>query len=1754
MMRFHQGLLNSMGFAICILYGMSGGAQALTVIYVDTDATGANDGTSWADAFVELQAALNDPSFAPPYEIRIAAGTYTSDYDLGSGTHTGDRGKSFTLLDGMTLKGGYAGHGEPDPDQRDIDIFKTTLSGDIGIVGNHSDNSYHVLCVNGLGQPVLIDGITIAHGRANHMTTLEMQRGGGLCVTAGGDLDLVDCTFESNFANWGGAVSNHNGNFEGSSFIRCRFIANTALNSGGAIYNEGHIILTGSDFIRNTATRMEGGAIYAMGWPTIVMNCVFVGNLAAAGGAVFSAGSTAVTNCTFAENRANDTGGLLTASGTTYLYNNVFWNNRDSGGTDESAQISKNTGTLNGSYNCIQGYNTSNPWLGQYNIANDPVFLRLPDPGPDGQWDGVNDDYGDLRLDFASPCVDAGKSIVDPDPWHSEIQQLPGTDRDENPRRVDDPRVPNSGSSDPQTPHVDMGAYEYQPSYCYYYESFNDGDSSFIIDNSYGRGGGWWHYDDWCKSETHGHSYNWALAYVGGDCAYDNGSTEGVVTSPPIDLSNYPTLAVLSFNYYLETEGHPSNWDFAFVEISENGGPFVTVAHNDESLGLVTLQDPSNGWRTATVDLSAMAASVIQFRFHFQTVDELANHFDGFYIDDVRICPIPDTCSTITTFEGDSWGSLPWNHSGDAPWSIKTGSACVGIKNARSGIIADNQTSTLEVLVDCRDGDISFCRKISSEPDADFLLFSIDDVPIDSWSGEMGWEQVSYPVSAGPHTFKWTYAKNAQNAFGLDAASIDQIVWPVAECAGVVLYVDANATGTNNGTSWMNAYKELQSALAQALDGVEVWVANGNYRPDYNVITQEHNEQREATFQLPNNVGVYGGFAGGDSTIYPGGETTRDQRDPQANETILTGDLYLDGDTGNNSYHVVSARSITPTSILDGFTITAGCAGGAPYPNYGGGGMFNEQNSRATIAHCTFTANRGGPHGGAILNDASSPILLNCTFINNNDAGEGGAICNRSEGSPTLTSSPKLNNCQFLNNTGTYGGAIFNEQNNSISMTGCLFLRNTANDSGGAIYNKGSATFANCTVVQNTSYPSGGGIYNNSTLTLINCAVVGNICDNAGAGLRPGSAGSQAVSIANSIFWGNLSTNATEVEAIQIDYGTFAINYSCVQGWSGYFGGVGNIGDDPRFAAMTPTDLRLQPGSPCIDAGDNTALTSDMTTDILGLARRIDDPDTADTGNGTTPLVDMGPHEYDPAGDYDGDLVLNQQDNCPVTDNFDQVDGDNDDVGDVCDNCPNDVNSGQEDTDGDTWGDSCDLCLEQSNYVWSAQANSEPSPRLGAATAYDSARGVTVLFGGFKTPNVYNDTWESDGTGWILRTPTNAPSGRRFHAMAYDSARGVVVLFGGYTASERSDETWEWDGTDWTLRTPANKPTARDSHAMAYDSARGVTVLFSGTNGGPLNDTWEWDGTLWQQRTSTYPPSARSGHAMVYDRNHGVSVLFGGQDNQTWIWNGATWMMANTPVAPSARIRHAMAYDQVRGTTLLFGGSTGRQETWEWDGWNWKQLDLSLTPPLAALVTMAYDIQNRMAVLFLTVVPASPNSGTWHFAINQNDADDDGLGDICDNCINQPNPEQVDDDTDGVGNECDNCIDQPNPEQTDGDNDGLGDLCDNCPAQPNPEQLDEDTDGVGDECDLCPGTIPGFGVDADGCPAAITGDFNRDGDVDPGDFAQFQSYATGPGLACTGEACAADFDADTDIDQDDFAIFQRCYSGENNPANPACAN
>lgn len=286
---------------------------------------------------------------------------------------------------------------------------------------------------------------------------------------------------------------------------------------------------------------------------------------------------------------------------------------------------------------------------------------------------------------------------------------------------------------------------------------------------------------------------------------------------------------------------------------------------------------------------------------------------------------------------------------------------------------------------------------------------------------------------------------------------------------------------------------------------------------------------------------------------------------------------------------------------------------------------------------------------------------------------------------------------------------------------------------------------------------------------------------------------------------------------------------------------------------------------------------------------------------------------------------------------------------------------------------------------WTQRMVSGPSPRDVHTMAYDAARGVTVLFGGYSTSSGANDeTWEWNGAAWTQRV-VSGPSPRFVHAMAYDAARDATVLFGGLTSGGTPNgETWEWNGTVWTQHTVSG-PSPRCWHAMAYDAARGVTVLFGGRVGTSTRngETWEWNGSAWTQRMVT-GPSPRYKHAMSYDAARAVTVLFGGESNtgatgETWEWNGTDWTQ-RVVAGPSARNDHAMAYDSALGVTVLFGGGTSsgtNDETWEWNGDTWTQRVIAGPSPRWSH-RMAYDAARGVTVLFggYTVSPYH-NGETW---------------------------------------------------------------------------------------------------------------------------------------------------------------------------------
>jgi probable HAF family extracellular repeat protein/parallel beta-helix repeat protein len=423
----------------------------------------------------------------------------------------------------------------------------------------------------------------------------------------------------------------------------------------------------------------------------------------------------------------------------------------------------------------------------------------------------------------------------------------------------------------------------------------------------------------------------------------------------------------------------------------------------------------------------------------------------------------------------------------------------------------------------------------------------------------------------------------------------------------LIIYVDDDAAGANDGSSWEDAFNYLQDALAAAWPGDEIRVARGIYKPDQGSgITPG---DREATFQLINGVTLKGGYAGF-------GEPDPNARNIELCETILTGDLggndidvndsaflLWEPTRAENSYHVVTAIDTDETAILDGFTITAGNANG-PWPDSKGGGMCNFDCS-PTLIKCTFNSN-SAYGGGAMRNYQSSPSIIDCTF-SENKAGAGGGMVNE-DSSPTVInctfsgnsahgttagtagvggmynykSSPKITNCTFRGNYGGEGG-MYNDSSNPM-ITNCTF---SGNYDGGMVNYKSSPILTNCTFSGNSASWYCAGIYNyyNSQPTLTNC-----------------------------ILWNDSN------EIWNGDDSTITITYSDVQGgWPGegnidaaplfvdpgYWEDPCNTPDKPWDDVWNDGDYNLLAGSPCIDTGDPNYVAEPNETDLDGKPRVI---------------------------------------------------------------------------------------------------------------------------------------------------------------------------------------------------------------------------------------------------------------------------------------------------------------------------------------------------------------------------------------------------------------------------------------------------------------------------------------------------------------------------------------------------------------------
>ncbi|MBX3381519.1 MAG: hypothetical protein KF805_15595 [Phycisphaeraceae bacterium] len=464
--------------AACSLsLGAHSSAASGDVVFVSESlVSGADDGTSWQNAYRGRTGLAKALAASGGTQIWVAAGTYAP------GDAASPRSVSFGLASGLEIYGGFVGN-ESSLDQRDAAQHVTILSGDLkgddapGNAGT-SDNCFHVVTATGVDASCVLDGFTIRAGRGSN--SAPDVGGGGVLI--GGSPSITRCIFIDNRSLAGGAVVVRSGTpafrsvrFDsnlssrdggalacynaGATLLDCEFVANTGTTGGGIYSSKSDLNLSRCMFIANICNSDPGEAVFLTGGHDRFVNCIFkahadspFGGLPFGTFACFSWNGpeeSELINCTF-EGNVRGSQALLIASGAGTkidLHNSILWGN-GAGGTMALSRVllRQAGGVISPRFCTIQGWDGSIP-----GVSCDGLNPGFTDPlGADATL-GTADDG--LSPASGSPCIDAADNAALP---AGEVTDALGL-----PRFRDDPLTPDSGAG--ISPIADRGALEFQP-------------------------------------------------------------------------------------------------------------------------------------------------------------------------------------------------------------------------------------------------------------------------------------------------------------------------------------------------------------------------------------------------------------------------------------------------------------------------------------------------------------------------------------------------------------------------------------------------------------------------------------------------------------------------------------------------------------------------------------------------------------------------------------------------------------------------------------------------------------------------------------------------------------------------------------------------------------------------------------------------------------------------------------------------------------------------------------------------------------------------------------------------------------------------------------------------------------------------------------------------------------------------------------------------------------------------------------------
>lgn len=408
------------------------------------------------------------------------------------------------------------------------------------------------------------------------------------------------------------------------------------------------------------------------------------------------------------------------------------------------------------------------------------------------------------------------------------------------------------------------------------------------------------------------------------------------------------------------------------------------------------------------------------------------------------------------------------------------------------------------------------------------------------------------------------------DTFDIGAHEFQETSLPVPP--GVVVYVDLNATGVNDGSSWLDAHDTIQAAINNPDSATKpIWVAKGIY---------------SEKITLANNRKLFANFQSGDLTL-----DDRDARHPytkqyddpyfqplEPNESapssapseapFSTEDatvIFGDEQATPAPRTMVTLNNVTDT-LLDGFIIAGGFANATVGTNSRGGGINATNANNTNIFRNLFiVANGAGASGGGVyLNQASSPQMERVVLMENQAPSGAGLYCESS-------SSPAVANSYFRGNQGDFGGGVACIDNSSPTFTNTTFFQNRAANLGSGIYAESGSALAISTCLFDNNLIRGGIAADNATITLINTRLQRNVSNFGGALLLTnGATGSatECIIIDNSAL-DNGAGVAINASNFSFSRTAFLNNTASDNGggvWS--IGGSGNF-DRCRFANNT---------------------------------------------------------------------------------------------------------------------------------------------------------------------------------------------------------------------------------------------------------------------------------------------------------------------------------------------------------------------------------------------------------------------------------------------------------------------------------------------------------------------------------------------------------------------------------------------------------